>query len=257
MSKVSYAKMVFKHKATNSYLENLLLRFYEQIISGFWAVMILMPIEQITYTLSGRAYNANYFNWKYLLLFVVYTVFFFVSSIAIPRVRAVQLRRQLNEMVKVASISIEHKHKTNLILKESLVCKSFFTKEGFWQFTMINLFGFAIVAAYYGFEDTVSIIAANSDIPIAPAIVFWTIFVSSMALMWWLDNNLSMKMCSNNANITTSGSRSILINVLRLFTRDYLDGRFNMAIWEDILDDICEILKLETKDDDQKVIHKT
>lgn len=232
----------------NSYFQDLLLRFYEQIVSGFWIVMLLMYVEQSVYRAISLPYTSGYFSVRYVVFCAFCTTIFMLVSIALPKIRVLQLRRQVCKLLVTRRIGSDQKNKIKSIWEESLICKGFFTKEGFGQFIMTSLFNCAMISAYYSFENALPIISGESAISTIPVFVFTSICVLCMLLSWYLDIKLSgyisLKRGNREEPPHSKLKRTMMIAVLKLLSRDSFQDNVNNAILEDTVDEVCLILEM-------------
>ena len=75
MSVVGLKKLILKDRLHTTSIESFLLRYYEQIISGVWGLMLLRPIESGIYWLAGDKNAAKFFSKRFLIIVIVYTIF--------------------------------------------------------------------------------------------------------------------------------------------------------------------------------------
>ena len=152
MAVVGIKKLILQDKLHTSSLEGFLLRYYEQIITGIWAYMVLEFIESSIYMFLGMTTEATYLTALYFVLLGIVTVVFFLSSIIIPEIRKLKLRRKLYNIGKEYNLSYQQKDRLRSIAANNMLCSGFFTKYGFVQFMMITLSNSIFVTAYFTCE---------------------------------------------------------------------------------------------------------
>ena len=81
MAVVGIKKLILQDRLHTSSFEGFLLRYYEQIITGIWAYMVLEFIESSIYMFLGMTTEATYLTALYFVLLGIVTVVFFLSSI--------------------------------------------------------------------------------------------------------------------------------------------------------------------------------
>ena len=69
-----------------AFFTKILLRFYMEIIVGFWDVFIIIPIDSALYKFFTGAPSYN-ITTGYWIFFGFYTTFFIISGASIPMIK--------------------------------------------------------------------------------------------------------------------------------------------------------------------------
>lgn len=262
MGKFGFNRLIFTNRLHNIYFENFLLRFYEQLISGVWAVLIILPLgELLDNAFNGTHKKCGYCTWKYLLFCAISTSILIISSILLPKIKKIKLRRELYHSLKTDKIKTWQKEKIRNVLNDSLLYKSFFSLEGFWQFIMVNFFNVGVISAYFCVEKFIDFITYHEG-SLWPALVFGIIFIVFVIIGWITDNWITVKFIKYSHHHASCplplvqssdhkcDTKPLLVNILKLIAKDSLENKLNQAIIEDAIDDISEILTISTNKDE-------
>ncbi len=250
MSVVGLKKLLLKDALHTAPIENFLLRCYEQIITGIWGSMVLFFLESTVYWNLGRYAEAKYFSKKYFIIFIIYTIFFLLSSILIPKIRKVRLRRKLHDMIKERNLTNQQKETLKSIIVNNMLCMGFFTKLGFAQFLMITISNTIFIDACYSFEFFIDVVSTK-DRPLELLLVFVATFIFLLILVWYMDMVVAKmikctqrrRICStNNKKDAHMGGKKLMIEIMQLITKDTLENRTGQIIIEDFLTDIYKLM---------------
>lgn len=245
MGKFGFTKFLFFNKTTRVF-DGVMNRFYEQIISGMWALSICVLIENNLNEIIIHKHNVNFIG---LYLFFGFTsIIFAVSSFALPRIRQRTLRIEIQTLLRKQKINASQKLEILEILKDTLSCKDIFSKEGFWQFVMSNLFNFTIVTFYFALESALSVLYCNTS-HIFIASIFALIFIMCILLEWALDSFFTRKFLGENNSISFEKDvkKQLVISVMSIIGRDSFRSSMSQIIFEDAIDDVLAILNVQTQ----------
>jgi hypothetical protein len=243
-----------------SFLSSILLRFYNEIIASVWAILATIPLDNMLYRFfeNEQTYEISLTYW---ICFAIYTVFFLTSASLVPVIKEWHVMKELNSLVKLHKITQQQKQKIKFIIKDVLIYKSIFTKEGLLQFCMANFFSIGVIFAYFGIEGIIANLL-NSKRIIVP-IIFILLFLVLLIFESFLDDYLAQKIRKNKINNHIRGlyghNKTILMLILRnLGGGGSMSVNLSQLLIEDALEDICEILHISTSRDDiksKKTIH--
>ena len=250
MSVIGFKKNILKDAFRTASAEAFILRCYEQIITGIWGSMVLFFIESSVYWLIGRPEEAKYFCKSYFIIFVVYTIFFLLSSILIPEIRKIRLRRQLRFLTKDQILTTQQRERLKSIVTSNVLCKGFFTKYGFSQFVMVVISNTMFLDACYAFEFLVDFISTKER-PLSLFLSAVTVFIILLVIAWFVDGKIAkmMKKASRYRsiipNIKTNRhieGKQLMVQVMQLITKDTLENRTGQVLIEDFLEDVCQLM---------------
>jgi hypothetical protein len=247
MSAVGLKKLILKDRLHTTSIESFLLRYYEQIISGVWGLMLLRPIESGIYWLAGDKNAAKFFSKRFLIIFIVYTIFFLLSSILIPEIRKIRLRRQLNKMIKN---NTPQKQKLKNIISANILCQSFFTKLGFAQILMIAIVNTVFVAFCFSTEYFIDFINTH-DRPLFLLLSFIGFAIILIIVSWFVDAYIAKimeKKQSQKIIIKNDSGKDLMMQVMQLIARDTLENKSGQALMSSCLEDIYELMYLSNEE---------
>lgn len=250
MGKFGFAKFIFTNKTTRIF-DGVLVRFYEQIISGMWALSVLVPFEKYLERVFLHKHHTEFDNLIYFWFFALSSVIFTVSSIWIPRINQRHLRVEIQQLLRKHTINISQKNEILWILKDTLACRDFFSKEGFWQFAMSNIFNFAIISFYFSIESFISVISKTGS-HILISFIFLVIFSVLMVTEWIFDIFLTKKFMTPQNHILNNledQKKQLIIRIMRIVGRDSYRSLISQIILEDTIDDIMAILTVTEKNE--------
>lgn len=247
MKNFSLLKFIFFNKTTHAF-DSVLLRFYEQIISGLWFLSMLLPMESYleVFLIEHESKVAHTFQF-YFTFFLICTIVFILSSVLMPVIHQKVLRVEIQKLLRTNKINIHEKSQIISIIRDNLACRSFFSKEGFWQFAMSNIFNFGIISSYFGVESIIRVYL-NDGSHYVIAIVFMGLFVSCMIIEWLLDIYLTKKFIVTDHTPSTGSKldqqRELIIMIMRIVGRDSFRSVLSQVIMEDTINDIIEIMQV-------------
>ncbi len=224
---------------------NIILRFYEQIITGVWAILLLIPVDRyITWYFRQREAGLFEFDFrKYLIFFTAYSFFFIISAISVPFFKRLLMNIELYKMVKQKYITLRQMIQIKLILEEGLVYRSFFSKEGFYQFMMSNIFNLGVIFAYFGIEDAISNFLTPVKVSYWPSMFYLTMFYLMLSLESVLDTYVAKKMRAEPLKYHENNmSKNVLHVMVKFFSGSTLSEQISERIINDSIEDIYEIL---------------
>lgn len=223
-----------------------MLRFYEQIISGMWSLSVLILIERFLQCKLLHDCNINYFGlWMFLL---TSSLLLFCSAIAVPKIRQKKVRLEIKSLLREHKIINRSQEREILeIVRDALACKDLFSKEGFWQFVMSNLFNFGIVSFYFGVESLINIMFANTSHWIIST-MFISTFISCITLESLLDTIFTRKfLYPTDNNNNDDQPKKLITSIMSIMSRDSLSTSINNIIFEDVIDDILAIMSVHSR----------
>ena len=168
-----------------TFIADILLRFYMEIIAGFWAVFIIIPIESALYKFFGG--DCNYrITTTYWIFFGFYTTFFIVSGALIPLIKLRRINKTLNILISRKQITFAQKTKILKTLKNISSYKSLLSRDGLLNFVLENLFSLSVMFAWFGIEGMISNIMFGASL-IVPFILN-ALFLALLILQSFLDD---------------------------------------------------------------------
>ncbi len=246
MSIIGLKKLILKDTLHTTSIESFLLRYYEQIISGVWGLFLLRPIESGIYWIAGEKHAAKFFSKRFLVIFIIYTIFFLFSSVLIPEIRKIRLRRQLNKLIKNHS---EQKNKLKTIIANNILCQGFFTKIGFAQIVMIALVNTVFVAFCFSTEYFIDLINTH-DRPLFLLLSFIFVAFILILISWYVDHYIAKMMLKNTTtsvileNNDNYSGKDLMIQIMKLIARDTLENKSGQALMSSCLEDIYSLMYL-------------
>lgn len=224
---------------------NIVLRFYEQIITGVWAILLLVPLDRyVNWFFRQRNLIKFEFDFKkYFIFFAAYSFFFVISAISVPFFKRLLMNIELYKMVKQKYITLRQMIQIKHILEEGLVYRSFFSKEGFYQFMMANIFNIGVIFAYFGIEDAISIFLSPVKTSYFPSMFFLAMFYVMLSLESVLDTFVAKKMRAEPLKYHENNmSKNVLHVMVKFFSGTTLSEQISERIINDSIEDIYEIL---------------
>ena len=170
---------------------DILLKYYTEIISGLWAVIVIIPIDSALYNFFTRqpSYPINGYYWIFL---GCYTTFFIASGACLPVIRRKRIIKKIDEFEKIKKISSTQKENLINIIKNISSYQTFLTKDGILNFIMENLFSFAVMFAWFGFEGLISN-TMRGEVIIIP-IIYLMLFFALITLQSFIDEYIAHQM---------------------------------------------------------------
>lgn len=228
-----------------------LLRFYNEIIAGVWAILIVIPFDSYLYTtITGRpSYNITSYYW---IFFVVYTGFFLLSASLIPFLKEWQVNKEIDALERSHKITAAQKKKIEGVLRDVLVYKRITTREGFMQFTMMNVFCIGVILAYFGIEGLMAAFMNDGNAIIS--LIFIVLFLITLIIESFLDDYMVQKMRKHTSSSNVYGIHGASKNLLTLILRNLGGGgsiseNISQLIVEDAIEDISEIMHISSSVD--------
>ncbi len=250
MAVVGIKKLILQDRLHTSSFEGFLLRYYEQIITGIWAYMVLEFVESSIYIFLGNKEEARYLTPLYFVLLSIVTIIFFLSSIIIPEIRKLKLRRKLYNIGKEYNLSYQQKDRLRSIAANNMLCSGFFTKYGFVQFIMITLSNSIFVTAYFTCEYIIDVINTNGR-PIILIMCFAAIFITLLMFAWILDSYLAKMIRNKNRYLSIVPGikknkhiygKDLMVQLIQLIAKDTFENRTRQALIENFLEDVCQMV---------------
>ena len=236
------------------FLAGLLLRFYNEIVAGVWAILVCLPIDSYLYQIFDNKPSYN-LGKNYWIFFIIYTIFFIFSAILVPYLKEWNVIHEIELMHKRGEVTFSQKHKIKSVLNDVLMYKNIFTKEGLLQFVMANLFNISVICAYFAIEEFISqrLEGVFSIVPI----IFIMLFFFILTIESFLDDYLVHKIKNenrinhNNIKYNNISNKNLLTLILRnLGGGGSLSFKLSQLLVEDAIDDIYEILYISNSMDD-------
>lgn len=228
---------------------NILLRFYLEIIAGFWAVFVIIPIDSGLYKFFTGEYSYA-ITTKYWIFFGFYTTFFITSGALIPIIKYKRISKTLDNLVSKKQISFKQKIGILKTLKNVLSYKPLLSREGGLNFVLENLFSLSIMFAWFGIEGIISNIMSNQSL-IVP-MIFITLFLALLFLQSFLDDYVThiIRMNYERASFTKlySASRNLAIQIVADIGGGGVSEKMGQLLLEQAIAEINNIItKLPTK----------
>ena len=230
----------------SSFLGDLLVRFYIEIIAGVWAVVIMMPLDNYLYT-KYTGQGTYVINGNFWIFFVIFTVAFVLLGVLVPKVRKRKFLNMLNVLVQTNQITISQKKKMYEIACRSQNFLDLFTKNGMLQFLMKNIFSVGIVFAYFAFEGLI-VKTMFGETRIVAWIFFW-LFIALLILEGLLDGLIAKNMVNQKKKQEMDigkiyGSNKKLITYLLdgVSRGNNLSEKVSQVVYEDTVEDISKIM---------------
>jgi hypothetical protein len=233
-----------------AFLCGLLLRFYNEIIVGVWAIVISIPLDAYLYEIFDGVPSYN-LTKSYFIFTFVYTVIFIILTSLVPYIKELIVRKEIDYLANRNRITVSQTEKIHRVLDGVLIHKTIFSREGFLQFLMTNLFSVGVIFAYFGIEGVIMNTLQDKNIVVPCIFIF--LFVLLLTLESFLDDYLSDKI-RNNRRLKTQHvhfnnmygpNRKLLMLILRnLGGGGSLSAKLSQLLVEDAVDDIYEILTI-------------
>ncbi len=250
MSAVGIKKLILTDQLHTSSFEGFLLRYYEQIITGVWAYMVLECIESTIYLLLGDLSETNYLTKLYFILLGIITLIFLLSSMIIPEIRQLKLRRKLYNIAQIYNLNYQQKERLRSIAANNMLCSGFFTKYGFVQFIMITLSNSIFVTAYFTCEYIIDLINTNGR-PLELIFSFIAMFIILLILAWHLDGYLAKMIRNKNRYLSIVPKiqknkhiygKDLMVQLIQLIAKDTFENKTRQALIENFLEDVCQLV---------------
>lgn len=234
----------------NEFLAGTIVRFYNEIIAGVWAIMLIIPFDAY---LTTKIYGNSEYNitLNYFIYLLAYTCFFLFSSALIPYFKERKVKKEIDRLAHRHSVTRSQMKQIDKVLDDVLIYKSFFSMEGFLQFAMTNLFAIGVVLAYFGIEGLILGFMQNKDktIPIIYIMSFLIILILESFLDEYLVSKIREKAKKNTNRIISDrpSNKNLLMLILRnLGGGSSLSEKIAELLVEDAVDDIYEILRISS-----------
>ena len=232
-----------------SFFGDVLLRFYEEIIAGVWAVLLIIPMDTYLYKFFTG-------EWSYILgagfwlFFALYTAFFIVSGAMVPVVRRHRMIGLLNHLEKHDKISDVQRKKILQTIKDVSSYKSIFSYDGMLRFVMSNVFSIGVMFAYFGIEGIISNVISGQTL-IVPTI-FLIFFFVSLILESFLDDYITKIKRKHKSMVDVHKIYGESTTLMTTLLSDIGGGgsaseKMGQIILEDTVEDLCEIMQISTE----------
>lgn len=234
---------------------SLLIRFYEQIISGVWAISLLIPFDRYIMFKLGGDYQSIYDLdiKKYFIYFILCTMFFILSAASIPIFKKFIMQFELYKLVKEKRITVMQMGRIRRILSKGLIYKTIFSRDGFYQFFLSSFFCLGIIAAYFGIESIIDGLISsyagtnlqnNGRFTIGSIYIFMFLLILMFESI--LDSSFSKKITKRDSlNRKDENNKYVLRLIIRLFSGTSLADEISDTIVNDVIHDIYEILDIQ------------
>lgn len=242
----------------SNFTSNIILRFYSEIISGVWAILIVIPIDSYL-NLKINHHSEYVINSKYFIFVFFYTIFFLIAAALVPYFKTKTVKKEVDYLTKRYFITEEQKKKIYKILDDVLVHKSIFSLEGFLQFIMLNLFCIDIILAYFGIEGFIICIMQNRSPDVY--FIYMMLFVVILIIESFLDDFLSHKLKQRQIKVKilkrgkdhsinfrqqTSNKHLLAVILRNLGGGGSMSDKMSKLIVEESVEDIREILHISS-----------
>ena len=239
-------------------VSNIIIRYYMEIIAGVWAVIIMMPLDNYFYE-KYTGVGTYVIDRNYVNLFVIYTIFFVGLGELVPVIRKRKVRIMLNNFLKKNIITLKQKNKITDVINHSSACQSIFSKYGFMQFIMKNLFSIGVTFSYFAAEGFIVKTMYRETI-IVPTI-FTIFFITLLLLEHILDQMMANKMRKENIkhkkeNIEEKygANKMFMTYILDGVRGSNLSDKVSQVVYEEIIGDISRIMSMKDDNDEAKLV---
>lgn len=246
MVSVGFKRLIFNDSIKSSTFESFLIRSYEQIIVGIWALIAVYPLESIGYILVNEESEINHLSFRYFITFCFTTSILLLSSFMLPKIRKLRLRRKLSQLYRKKKITLVQKDKIKHIISRNPMCQSFLSVYGLSQFSATVVANSAYMAAYYVLEYIVNILHGSEE-PWILVVLFSILFVVLSALSWKIDIIAGRKI-EKQAGLprhrnNDEKAKEIIASIMEIASKDSFNTKINQLIINNIVDDIYKIMQ--------------
>ena len=228
-----------------TFIADILLRFYMEIIAGFWAVFIIIPIESALYKFFGG--DCNYrITTTYWIFFGFYTTFFIVSGALIPLIKLRRINKTLNILISRKQITFAQKTKILKTLKNISSYKSLLSRDGLLNFVLENLFSLSVMFAWFGIEGMISNIMFGASL-IVPFILN-ALFLALLILQSFLDDYVADRIRTKYKKASfsklCSASKTLTMQIIADIGGGGNSDKMGQLLLEQVIEEISKIINI-------------
>ena len=172
------------------FIEDILLRYYLEIIAGFWDVFIIIPIDSALYKFFTGVPSYK-ITTTYWIFFGFYTTFFLISSALIPIIKIHRLEKTLSRLVVSEQITTFQKDKILTTLKGIFAYQPIVTRDGLVNFVLENIFALGIMFAWFGIEGIIANTMSGETLVVP--MIFNALFLALLILQSFLDEYIAQQ----------------------------------------------------------------
>ena len=173
-----------------AFFTKILLRFYMEIIVGFWDVFIIIPIDSALYKFFTGVPSYN-ITTGYWIFFGFYTTFFIISGASIPMIKIHYINKMLSNLTINKKITLTQKEEIMTMLKQLSTYKPLTSYAGFINFVLDNIFSLSIMFAWFGIEGVISNTMSGESLVVP--VIFIFLFLSLLILHSFLDDYIAQQ----------------------------------------------------------------
>lgn len=242
-----------------NFFSDILVRFYMEIVAGVWGVIVMMPLDSYLYTkyTGSPTYTIDRNFW---IFFTSYTIFFIASGALIPVIRRKQISDILNNLILTKQITISQKNHIISVVKDTQCCLSIFSKNGFLQFFMKNIFSLGVMFAYFAIEGL--IVNTMNGVTYAVPLIFLALFGILLLIESLIDRYVAYNMKnSNTANKFSDldeygASQKLMTYLIDGVRGSNLSDKVSQVVYEETVEDIAQIMTISTEKKETKLVKK-
>lgn len=227
-------------------LEDILLKFYDEIIADVWAVLLIIPVDNALYKFftGQNSYNLGAYYW---IFFGCYTTFFIVSAWLLPIIKKKRIIEIIDGFEEKKKINLSQKSKIINILDDIYCYKTITTKDGFMNFLLEAIYVSSMMFAYFGVEGLISNVLTNTTL-IVP-VIFIMLFLALLFFESFLDDYIAQQIRSNykekKLNTLYSNNKKLIMQLIEdIGGGGSSSEKIGQILLEDTIDDITEIMNI-------------
>ena len=240
-----------------TFIADVLLRFYMEIIAGFWAVFIIIPIESSLYQFFTGKPNYR-ITTAYWIFFSFYTAFFIISGALIPIIKIRRIENTLNFLIKKKKINFFQKIKILKTLKNISSYKLIFSKDGLLNFTLENLFSLSVMFAWFGIEGMISniMLGVSLTVPIILNALFLALLILQSFLDDYVAQRIRIKYKKTSFSKLCTASKTLTMQIISDIGGGGNSDKMGKILLEQIIEEISKIMEI-SKNKTKKSVKKT
>ena len=231
-----------------TFIADILLRFYMEIIAGFWALFIIIPIDSSLYVFF-TGYPSYSITTAYWIFFGFYTTFFLASGTCIPLIKISRINKTLTYMMRTKKITENQRQRILRSLKNISCYQSLLSREGGLNFVLENIFSISVMFAWFGLEGIISNLMSGETL-IVP-IIFIALFLALLILQSFLDDyithQLRVKYKKNCFQHLHSISRTLTMQIIADIGGSGNSDKMGQLLLEQTIKEIDKIIEISAK----------
>ena len=231
-----------------AFFTKILLRFYMEIIVGFWDVFIIIPIDSALYKFFTGVPSYN-ITTGYWIFFGFYTTFFIISGASIPMIKIHYINKMLSNLTVNKKITLMQKEEIMTMLKQLSIYKPLTSYVGFIAFVLDNIFSLSIMFAWFGIEGVISNTMSGESLVVP--VIFIFLFLSLLILHSFLDDYIAQQTRLMHGKTSFSRLRGINRILAMQIVADIGGGgnsdKMGQLLLEQVVYDIEKIINLSSR----------